>query len=104
GFFADESCGKCVPCREGTRQMFRILTRISRGEGTSEDIPTLERLAEAMTVASSCGLGTMAPGPVLAALEHFRDEFDRHIDDGTCPAGVCPMAAKNEPVSAGLRG
>jgi len=89
GFFVDESCGKCVPCREGVRQMFRIVTGICEGKATSEDLTLLERVAQSVQSASSCGLGTMAPNPVLTGLEHFRDEFEAHIHDKKCVAGVC---------------
>jgi len=88
-FFVEESCGKCVPCREGTKHMLRILTKISRGQGTSDDLALLERLAKHVKLASLCGLGAVAPDPVLAALRYFRDEFESHIRDKKCPAGVC---------------
>jgi NADH:ubiquinone oxidoreductase subunit F (NADH-binding)/NAD-dependent dihydropyrimidine dehydrogenase PreA subunit/(2Fe-2S) ferredoxin len=88
-FTADESCGKCTPCREGTKHMLKILTRISEGQGTEEDLVVLERLARTIRSASLCGLGSTAPNPVLTALRHFRDEFEAHIRDKKCPAGVC---------------
>ena len=88
-FFVEESCGKCVPCREGTKHMLRILTRICRGQGTGEDLGLLERLARHVKLASLCGLGAVAPDPVLAALQYFREEFETHIRDQKCPAGVC---------------
>jgi NADH:ubiquinone oxidoreductase subunit F (NADH-binding) len=88
-FTADESCGKCAPCREGTKHMLRILTRICEGGGTRDDLATLERLAVAVQSASLCGLGGTAPNPVLTALRYFRDEFEAHIDGKRCPAGVC---------------
>ena len=88
-FFVEESCGKCVPCREGTKQMLRILTRICHGQGTADDLALLERLAKHVKLASLCGLGAVAPDPVLAALRYFRDEFESHIRDKKCPAGVC---------------
>ncbi len=88
-FTAEESCGKCVPCREGTKHMLRILTRICEGDGTMEDLATLERLAAAVRSASLCGLGSTAPNPVLTALRYFREEFEAHIRDRECPAGVC---------------
>jgi len=93
GFFADESCGKCTPCREGTQQMLRLLNRICQGDATPGDLALLERLAGTVKTASLCGLGRMAPDPVLTALEHFRDEFEAHVRDKRCPAGVCPLAA-----------
>jgi len=89
-FTAEESCGKCTPCREGTKQMLGILTRICEGRGNAEDLPLLERLASTVKSTSLCGLGGSAPNPVLTALQHFRSEFEAHIHEGTCPAGVCP--------------
>jgi NADH:ubiquinone oxidoreductase subunit F (NADH-binding)/NAD-dependent dihydropyrimidine dehydrogenase PreA subunit/(2Fe-2S) ferredoxin len=88
-FTADESCGKCSPCREGTKQMLHVLTRICAGRGTPDDIPLLERLARTVKSASLCGLGGTAPNPVLTALQYFRAEFEAHIDHKKCPAGVC---------------
>ncbi len=87
-FTADESCGKCSPCREGTKQMLRILTRLCEGEGKAEDLPMLERLARTVKAASLCGLGATAPNPVLTALRYFREEFEAHLRH-ECPAGVC---------------
>ena len=98
-FFVDESCGKCTPCRDGTRQMLRLLERICRGEADDDDLALLQRLARTVGSASLCGLGTMAPNPVLAALEHFRDEFEAHIHQKQCPAGVCQLVGA--PASAG---
>jgi len=88
-FTADESCGKCAPCREGTKQMLRILTRICDGHGKPEDLDLLERLATVIKSTSLCGLGATAPNPVLSALRYFRPEFEAHICDRKCPAGVC---------------
>lgn len=88
-FTTDESCGKCTPCREGTKQMLRILNRICEGKGVPEDIPLLERLARTVKSSSLCGLGSTAPNPVLTALRYFRDEFEAHINEKYCPAGVC---------------
>jgi NADH:ubiquinone oxidoreductase subunit F (NADH-binding)/NAD-dependent dihydropyrimidine dehydrogenase PreA subunit/(2Fe-2S) ferredoxin len=88
-FTADESCGKCSPCREGTKHMLRILTRICEGQGTPDDLPLLQRLAATVKSASLCGLGATAPNPVLTALRYFRDEFEAHVRDRKCPAGVC---------------
>jgi NADH:ubiquinone oxidoreductase subunit F (NADH-binding)/(2Fe-2S) ferredoxin len=93
GFFVEESCGKCAPCREGTKHMYRTLTRICRGEGTLGDLEQLKRLATAVEAASMCGLGRSAPNPVLTALRHFRDEFEAHIKEKKCLAGVCPLQA-----------
>ncbi len=99
GFFLEESCGKCVPCREGTKQMHRILTRICDGSATAADLGLLERLAKTVKSAAVCGMGGMAPAAVLTTLGHFRDEFEAHVRRRQCPAGVCrdmepsPLAA-----------
>jgi NADH:ubiquinone oxidoreductase subunit F (NADH-binding)/(2Fe-2S) ferredoxin len=89
GFFMDESCGKCVPCREGTKQMHHILGQMCEGKASPSDLILLERLAKTIKSAAVCGMGGMAPGAVLTTLEHFRDEFESHIRDKRCPAGVC---------------
>ncbi|MGD0653056.1 MAG: NADH-quinone oxidoreductase subunit NuoF [Thermoguttaceae bacterium] len=96
GFFMDESCGKCVPCREGTRQMYRILGRMCEGKASPADLALLERLAKTIKSAAVCGMGGMAPSAVLTTLEHFRDEFDSHIRDKRCPAGVCKNGSLKE--------
>lgn len=88
-FTQNESCGKCVPCREGTKQMLKILEKIVAGKGEMEDIDTLEELAIAVKDGSLCGLGKTAPNPVLSTLKYFRDEYIAHIRDKKCPAGVC---------------
>ncbi len=88
-FTVEESCGKCTPCREGTRRMLDILNRICAGDGTMEDLDTLETLGEMIKDTSLCGLGQTAPNPVLSTLKHFRDEYEAHVKDHTCPAGVC---------------
>jgi NADH:ubiquinone oxidoreductase subunit F (NADH-binding) len=88
GFFLEESCGKCVPCREGSKQMRRLLDRIATGEGTQADLDLLERLARTVRSAAVCGMGSMAPAALLTTLEHFRGEFTAHLG-GKCPAGVC---------------
>lgn len=88
-FLAHESCGKCVPCREGLRQMLRILNNITRGEGKDGDIELLEELSEMMREASLCALGQSAPNPVLSTIRHFRSEYEAHIRESRCPAGVC---------------
>ncbi|MCR4881731.1 MAG: NADH-quinone oxidoreductase subunit NuoF [bacterium] len=88
-FTQNESCGKCVPCREGTKNMLKILERIVRGEGKMEDIETLQELANAVKDGSLCGLGKTAPNPVLSTLKYFLDEYVAHIKDKKCPAGVC---------------
>jgi NADH:ubiquinone oxidoreductase subunit F (NADH-binding)/(2Fe-2S) ferredoxin len=91
GFFVDESCGRCTPCREGTKQMYQVLERICSGQGSAENIEKLEKLSRAMNAASVCGLGSTASGPVTNALQHFRSDLDEHISGGKCPAGVCEM-------------
>ncbi len=88
-FLAGESCGKCVPCREGIRRMLEILTRICNAEGRVEDLEILASLGETLQLASLCGLGKTAPNPVLSTLRYFRDEYMAHIVDKRCPAGVC---------------
>jgi len=88
-FLTDESCGKCVPCREGLRQMHKILTRITEGEGKEGDIEILEELGETAVEASLCALGKTAPNPFLSTLRYFRDEYDAHIRDRRCPALSC---------------
>ena len=88
-FLAQESCGKCVPCREGLRQMLRILNNITNGEGKEGDIELLEELSEFIQEASLCALGQTAPNPVLSTIKHFRDEYEAHINQTRCPAGVC---------------
>lgn len=88
-FTQNESCGKCTPCREGTKNMLAILTKITEGKATMEDLDTLEELAHVVKESSLCGLGKSAPNPVLSTLRYFRDEYIAHIRDKKCPAGVC---------------
>ncbi|MEA2040537.1 MAG: NADH-ubiquinone oxidoreductase-F iron-sulfur binding region domain-containing protein, partial [Thermodesulfobacteriota bacterium] len=88
-FTQDESCGKCVPCREGIGRLHEILTRITRGEGKMEDLDQLEHLGNLIKSTALCGLGQSAPNPVLATLRYFRDEYIEHIVHKRCPAGVC---------------
>jgi NADH-quinone oxidoreductase subunit F len=88
-FTADESCGKCTPCREGTRRMLEILDRIVEGNGTMEDIDKLETLASTIKDTALCGLGQTAPNPVLSTLRYFRDEYEAHVKDKKCPAKSC---------------
>lgn len=88
-FTVSESCGKCTPCRIGTRRMLEILTRITEGKGEMEDLNKLEELAKYIQANSLCGLGQTAPNPVLSTLRFFRDEYVAHIQDKKCPAGVC---------------
>ena len=88
-FTVDESCGKCTPCRIGTRRLLEILDKIIAGNGELEDLDRLEELANYIKSASLCGLGQTAPNPVLSTLRYFRDEYIAHIVDKKCPAGVC---------------
>ena len=88
-FLSEESCGKCTPCREGLKQMLDILNRITMGEGTEEDIALLEELGEVMKNASLCGLGKTAANPVLSTIRYFRHEYEEHVRDKKCRAGVC---------------
>jgi NADP-reducing hydrogenase subunit HndC len=88
-FLIDESCGKCVPCREGLRQMYKILTNITNGKGREGDIELLEELSEVAIDASLCALGRTAPNPILSTLRYFRDEYEAHIRENRCPAYVC---------------
>ena len=88
-FICDESCGKCTPCRIGTKRMLEILTRITDGKATMKDLDELEILAENIRSNSLCGLGQTAPNPVLSTLKHFRDEYVAHIVDKKCPAHIC---------------
>ena len=93
-FTQHESCGKCVPCREGTKNMLKILEKIVAGKGEMKDLDTLEELAHAVKDGSLCGLGKTAPNPVLSTLKYFRDEYIAHIKDKKCPAGVCTAMKK----------
>ncbi|MBE6629872.1 MAG: NADH-quinone oxidoreductase subunit NuoF [Ruminococcaceae bacterium] len=88
-FICDESCGKCTPCRIGTKRMLEILTRITDGKGTLKDLDELEELAQNIKSNSLCGLGQTAPNPVLSTLAHFKDEYIAHVVDKKCPAHIC---------------
>lgn len=88
-FTCDESCGKCTPCREGTKRLKEILDKICKGLGTIEDLDKLESLAYYIKDNSLCGLGQTAPNPVLSTLNHFRDEYVAHVIHKKCPSGVC---------------
>ena len=89
GFTVSESCGKCTPCRVGTKRMLEILTKITEGNGEMEDLDKLEELAHYIKANALCGLGQTAPNPVLSTLNFFRDEYEAHILEKRCPAGVC---------------
>ena len=93
-FTKNESCGKCVPCREGTKNMLKILEKIVKGKGEMSDLDTLEELAYTVKDGSLCGLGKTAPNPVLSTLKYFKDEYIAHIRDHKCPAGVCTAMKK----------
>jgi len=88
-FTQNESCGKCIPCREGTRRMLELLTDIVEGRGTMEHIDLLEDLADTISETSLCGLGKTAASPVVSTLKYFRDEYIAHVVDKNCPAGEC---------------
>ena len=88
-FIIDESCGKCSPCRIGTKRLYDLLTKITEGKGTLEDLATIEELCEHIKQSALCGLGQTAPNPVLSTLHHFRDEYIAHVVEKRCPAGVC---------------
>jgi len=88
-FTVDESCGKCPPCRIGTKRMLEILERITEGKGCEEDLTKLEILAKNIKAAALCGLGQTAPNPVLSTMKYFKDEYLAHVNDKKCPAGVC---------------
>ena len=88
-FTVDESCGKCTPCRVGTKRLYEMLDKISKGQGTMEDLDKMEDLCYYIKENSLCGLGQSAPNPVLSTLKYFRDEYIAHIQDKRCPAGVC---------------
>ena len=96
GFTVDESCGKCNPCRIGTKRMHEILTRITKGEGKEGDIEKLEELAKAIQNASICGLGQTAPNPVLSTIKYFRNEYEEHIRDKKCATKECKALATIE--------
>ncbi|MCH5208176.1 MAG: 4Fe-4S binding protein, partial [Oscillospiraceae bacterium] len=88
-FTVDESCGKCTPCRIGTKRMYEMLTKITEGKATMEDLDKLEKLCYYIKDNALCGLGQTAPNPVLSTLRYFRDEYEAHINEKRCPAGVC---------------
>lgn len=93
-FTKSESCGKCVPCRLGTKQMLDILEDITEGKGKIEDLDLLIDLGNGVKAGSLCGLGQTAPNPVLTSIRYFRDEYEAHIRQHRCPAGVCPALTK----------
>ncbi len=88
-FTVDESCGRCLPCRIGTKRLHEILTRITEGKGTEADLVELRELSKVIIDTSLCGLGQTAPNPVLSTMKYFWDEYEAHVMDKRCPAGVC---------------
>ena len=99
-FCMTESCGKCIPCRAGTAQMHTLLTRICEGKGEEGDVEKLIALGQQIKDTALCGLGQTAPNPVLSTIRHFRDEYDVHIREKRCPAGVCPGLVRAPCMSA----
>ena len=95
-FLCEESCGKCTPCREGLRRMLEILTDICEGRGREGDIELLERIGHAVQDSSLCSLGKSAPNPILTTIKYFRDEYEAHIREKRCPAGVCKNLTRFE--------
>lgn len=93
-FTKDESCGKCTPCRVGTKRMLEILERITEGEGVPEDLDNLERLSNAIKDSALCGLGQTAPNPVLSTMNFFREEYEQHVNEKKCATGECKALAK----------
>ena len=89
-FTVDESCGKCTPCRVGTKRLLEMLEKITSGNATLRDLDKLEELCHYIKANSLCGLGQTAPNPVLTTLRYFRDEYEAHIKEHRCPAGECP--------------
>ena len=103
-FTVDESCGKCAPCRIGTKRLLELLTRITDGKGTMEDLDKIEELANAIKSSSLCALGQSAPNPVLSTMRYFKDEYIAHVRDKKCPAGVCKKLVRYEIVADKCRG
>jgi bidirectional [NiFe] hydrogenase diaphorase subunit len=95
-FCMTESCGKCIPCRSGTAQMYDLLAKITAGTATRDDLALLEELCDLVKHTSLCGLGQTAPNPVVSTLRYFRDEYVAHIEEKRCPAGVCPCGSAKE--------
>jgi NADH-quinone oxidoreductase subunit F len=93
-FLEEESCGKCLPCREGIKRMREIYTDITEGRGREDDIDLLERLSATLMDSALCALGGTAPNPILTTLRYFRDEYEAHIKEHRCPAGVCKELIK----------
>jgi NADH-quinone oxidoreductase subunit F len=96
-----ESCSKCVPCRLGNPALVEILDRIRLGRGTLDDLTLIQRTSKHIIELSLCGLGQVAPEPVLGMIKQYEDEFRAHIVDGVCPAGTCPIAPETPALAAG---
>ena len=90
-FCLDESCGKCIPCRAGTNEIYRLLTRLGNGSAVPRDLDNLEQLCHMVKDTSLCGLGAAAPNPILSTLHWFREEYAAHVLKRRCPAGACAM-------------
>lgn len=103
-FTVDESCGKCTPCRVGTRRLLQFLDKITSGKGEMEDLEKIDELSRHMQTSSLCALGQTAPNPVLSTMNYFKDEYIAHIKDKTCPAGVCKALMKYEIIPAKCKG
>lgn len=103
-FTQSESCGKCTPCREGTKRMLEILNRITAGQGKEEDLTLLEALGETIKQTSLCGLGQTAPNPVLSTLRYFRHEYEAHIHSKRCPAGACSKLLRHSIIAEKCKG
>jgi len=103
-FTQSESCGKCTPCREGTKRMLEILNRITAGQGKEEDLTLLEELGETIKQTSLCGLGQTAPNPVLSTLRYFRHEYEAHIHSKRCPAGACSKLLRHSIIAEKCKG
>ena len=95
-FTVDESCGKCVPCRIGTRRLLEMLNKITEGRGTLEDLDKMEELCYYIQKNALCALGQTAPNPVLSTLKYFRKEYEAHVVEKRCPAGVCKKLVSYE--------
>jgi bidirectional [NiFe] hydrogenase diaphorase subunit len=95
-FCMSESCGKCIPCRSGTAQMYDLLTKITEASATVRDLELLEELCDMVANTSLCGLGQSAPNPVISTLRYFREEYIEHIEQKLCRAGVCECGARRE--------
>jgi NADH:ubiquinone oxidoreductase subunit F (NADH-binding) len=95
-FFRNESCGKCVPCRVGTQKLVELLTRVSRGQASRNDMAIIDDVDQALRLTSICGLGQIASKPLTSVITHFREEIDDHFVRRRCPAGVCPMSVSDD--------